>query len=87
MCVVGGGNSRNDAIHVKGMIACTYRMLISGSFGDRCGKHGPSRPYCVHGTLQVRNEHKVFDECPDDGLQERQNPIHLDPGNTFCVVM
>jgi hypothetical protein len=29
-------------------------------------------------ALQVRNEHKVFDECPDDGSQEHQNLIHLD---------
>src|SRR5271156_3428481 len=59
MCV--GGNSRSDAIRVKGMIACNYRrMPIRGPFGDRCGKHGPPRPIVSMVTLQVRNEHKVF---------------------------
>jgi hypothetical protein len=86
MCV--GGNSRSDAIRVKGMIACNYRrMPIRGPFGDRCGKHGPPRPIVSMVTLQVRNEHKVFGNVPDDGSQERQNLIVIWIWWHICTVM
>jgi hypothetical protein len=64
MYVVGGvlvGILEVDAIHVKGMIACNYRMPIQAPSEIDSASMTRLAPILSMVTLHVRNEHEVFD--------------------------